>query len=120
MLITRTRLPLVEKFMHDCMRDSAHDMEHVYRVLNYALEIARFEADIKLDVLTTACLLHDIGREEQYADQSVDHAACGAGKAYYWLINVNRFRKTHLSNASAVSLSVVTKLGFSRRTVARD
>jgi uncharacterized protein len=67
------------------MKDSAHDMEHVYRVLNYALEIARYEADVKLDVLITACLLHDIGREEQYADQSVDHAACGADKAYYWL-----------------------------------
>jgi len=67
------------------MMDSAHDMEHVYRVLNYALDIARYEADVDLDILITACLLHDIGREEQYKDPGVDHAACGAEKAFRWL-----------------------------------
>ena len=83
---TRTGYPLVEAYMQTCMTDSAHDMEHVYRVLNYALDIAGTETDVNLEMLTIACLLHDIGREEQYIDQSVDHAACGAGKAFNWMI----------------------------------
>jgi uncharacterized protein len=71
--------------MLSCMTDAAHDTEHVYRVLNYALDIARHEPEADVDLLTAACLLHDIGRAEQFADPSVDHAACGAEKARRWL-----------------------------------
>lgn len=34
---------LLENFMLSCMEDSAHDREHVYRVLYGALEIAETE-----------------------------------------------------------------------------
>jgi uncharacterized protein len=88
----RTSYPSVEEYMQSCMTDSAHDMEHVYRVLNYALNIARHEDWTDIDLLTTACLLHDIGRAEQFADQSVDHAQLGAEKAYIWLI-ANEYSK---------------------------
>jgi uncharacterized protein len=67
------------------MTDSAHDIEHVYRVLNYALNMAQYENDVNIDILMAACLLHDIGRAEQFADSTVDHAACGAEKAHQWL-----------------------------------
>jgi len=67
------------------MSDSAHDTEHVYRVLNYAIDIAKCEGGADMEMLTAACLLHDIGREEQFADPGVDHAACGAEKAREWL-----------------------------------
>ena len=67
------------------MTDSAHDIEHVYRVLNYAHIIAQHESDVDLELLAIACLLHDIGRAEQFADPSVDHALCGGVKAYKWL-----------------------------------
>jgi uncharacterized protein len=67
-----------EAFMLEKMSDSAHDCEHVYRVLNYALDIAERESGVDYDVLITACLLHDIARAEQFADPSLDHAEAGA------------------------------------------
>jgi uncharacterized protein len=71
--------------MLSCMSDSAHDREHVYRVLYYALDIAHHEEGTDIELLTAACLLHDIGRAEQFADPSIDHAVRGAEKAYQWL-----------------------------------
>ncbi|MDR2686601.1 MAG: HD domain-containing protein [Oscillospiraceae bacterium] len=75
----------IEQYMRDCMCDSAHDTQHVYRVLNYAMDIAAHEPGVDPEILRAACLLHDIGRAEQYADPRVDHAACGAEKARAWL-----------------------------------
>jgi len=75
---------LLENYMLASMADSAHDAEHVYRVLYNALEIAKGEkADT--DVLIAACLLHDIGRKEQLADPSRCHAQVGSDKAYAFL-----------------------------------
>jgi len=76
---------VIEQYMRDCMRDSAHDTQHVYRVLNYAMDIAAHEPGTDLEILRAACLLHDIGRAEQYANSKIDHAACGAEKARIWL-----------------------------------
>ena len=75
----------IEEYMRDCMCDSAHDTQHVARVLHYAMDIAGHEQGVDPAVLRAACLLHDIGRAEQYADPRVDHAACGAEKARRWL-----------------------------------
>lgn len=71
--------------MLTCMEDSAHDKEHVYRVLNHALVIAENEPSVDLDVLITACLLHDIARPEQIRDPSLCHAEVGSHKAYGFL-----------------------------------
>ena len=76
---------LLEKYMHDCMQDSAHDREHVYRVLYTALDIAAHEENVNYDVLIAACLLHDIGRKEQYENPALCHAQVGAEKAYRFL-----------------------------------
>ena len=76
---------LLETYMLSCMEDSAHDKEHIYRVLYNALEIAKEEAAVDYDVLITACLLHDIGRKEQFADPKVCHAAAGSEKAFRFL-----------------------------------
>ena len=78
----------IEKYMQQCMNDSAHDTQHVYRVLYTALDIAKdFEADN--EILITAALLHDIGREAQFADNKLDHAVIGAGMAYEFLLSIN-------------------------------
>ena len=74
----------IESFMLSCMKDSAHDKEHVYRVLYTALDIAKTET-VDYDILITACLLHDIGRPEETADATVNHAIVGSVKAYNWL-----------------------------------
>lgn len=78
---------LLEEYMLDCMDDSAHDKEHVYRVLYNALEIAKDESGVNYDVLVAACLLHDIGRKEQFEDPAVCHAMAGADKAYRFLLD---------------------------------
>ncbi|MDR0326117.1 MAG: HD domain-containing protein [Oscillospiraceae bacterium] len=85
-MTVRTAFPAAEAYMRSCMSDSAHDTEHVYRVLNYALDIAGHEGGADTNILTMACLLHDVGRAEQFADPGVDHAVCGAERASLWLV----------------------------------
>lgn len=77
---------LLEGFMLSCMKDSAHDREHIYRVLYNALEIAKGEVGVDYDVLICSCLLHDVGRKEQFEDPSLCHAEVGGEKSYRFLI----------------------------------
>ena len=77
---------LLENYMLSCMEDSAHDKEHIYRVLHNALCIAQTETGVDFDVLIAACLLHDVGRKDQFADPSVCHAEVGSQKAYDFLL----------------------------------
>lgn len=76
---------LIENYMLECMKDSAHDKEHIYRVLYSALDIARWENCVDYDVLISACLLHDIARQEQSENPAICHAEAGAEKAYKFL-----------------------------------
>lgn len=73
---------LLEEYMLTCLSDSAHDMQHVYRVLNNAIEIAKGEEHINMDVLMTAALLHDVGRADEMTDPTADHAVTGGERAY--------------------------------------
>lgn len=77
---------ILENYMLDCMKDTAHDKEHIYRVLGYGLEIAKTEIDVNYDILIAACLLHDIGRKEQLENPSLCHAAAGGEKASRFLL----------------------------------
>lgn len=77
---------LLEQYMLSCMEDSAHDKEHIYRVLYNALRIAKKEKNVDYDVLICACLLHDIGRKEQFENPKLCHAIVGSEKAYAFLI----------------------------------
>ncbi|MCQ4948284.1 HD domain-containing protein [Bittarella massiliensis (ex Durand et al. 2017)] len=83
--MTRAQYDLIEGKMLACTEDSAHDREHIYRVLHLALEIAATEPDCDREVLAAACLLHDIGRPAQFADSRVDHADAGAVQAACFL-----------------------------------
>ncbi len=83
--MTKEAYTMLENYMLSCMEDSAHDAEHIYRVLYNALQIARDEENVNYDILIAACLLHDIGRKEQFADSSLCHAAVGAEKARRFL-----------------------------------
>lgn len=87
--MTKETYSLFETYMLSCMNDSAHDKEHIYRVLYNALKIAETEESVDYDILTCACLLHDIGRKEQFEDPALCHAAVGAEKAYKFLIEHN-------------------------------
>ena len=83
----RASFDRLEAFMRACMRDSAHDREHVYRVLYTALDIAAHETNADLDVLIAACLLHDVGRAEQMRNAKADHALVGAEMALRFLLD---------------------------------
>ncbi len=60
--------------------DSAHDFDHILRVLANAHQIAQTESGVNWDVLRTAVLLHDIARAEQ-SRTGKEHAAEGARRA---------------------------------------
>ncbi len=82
----KQRWAKLEEYMLLRMQDSAHDRQHVYRVLNNAIEIARGEENVNMDVLLTAALLHDIGRADEKADPKADHAVTGGDRAYQVLM----------------------------------
>lgn len=83
--MTNEQFQAIEAYMLKCAGDSAHDAEHIYRVLQNAKAIAKTQQNVREDVLITACLLHDIGRPEQFADPAVCHAQAGAEKAKIFL-----------------------------------
>ena len=45
-VMTRETYIKIENYMLQCMGDSAHDKEHIYRVLNNALVIAKGESGV--------------------------------------------------------------------------
>ena len=74
-------LKIVEKEMQGA--SSAHDIDHVMRVYNLCLVLARDEPSIDVDVLKVSALLHDIARVREDDDDSgnTDHAILGAEMA---------------------------------------
>ena len=64
-------------------KDSAYDIDHIMRVYNLAMTIAKTEANVDMDVLQAAVLLHDIGGAKEASDPSgqIDHAIIGAEMA---------------------------------------
>jgi len=78
--------PIIKKIKEYAERelasDPAHSFDHVLRVYNVALNLAKGE-DIDQDVLEAAVLLHDIGRvrEENDTTGNIDHAVEGAKMA---------------------------------------
>lgn len=79
----------IEAHMLACMRDSAHDKDHVYRVLYNAMTIAKTETVADMDVLIAACLLHDIARQDQLNDPAICHAQLGSERAYDFLLSLS-------------------------------
>lgn len=78
----------IENYMCECMKDSAHDKEHIYRVLYLSLEIAKSEMEVDMEVLIASCLLHDLGRESQFRNPNLCHAIIGGEMAYDYLLEI--------------------------------
>ncbi|MDR1539316.1 MAG: HD domain-containing protein [Clostridiales bacterium] len=76
----------IEQYMKSCALFSSHDELHSLRVLYLALDIADHEGGADLDILIPACLLHDIGRNEQKENPTLCHAQVGSKKAEKWLL----------------------------------
>ena len=60
--------------------ESAHDFDHVLRVLALAERLARTEG-ANIEIVRAAALLHDITRTEEDARHSGDHAQTAAARA---------------------------------------
>lgn len=78
---------MIENYMLECMTDTAHDPEHIFRVLYLSLNIAsKRNEKVNFDVLIASCLLHDIGREKQFNDSNICHAEIGGIMAKDFLL----------------------------------
>lgn len=62
---------------------SAHNMEHVMRVVDLCKILSRYEEGVDGEILLVSALLHDISRVEEDTDTTgkIDHAVVGAEKA---------------------------------------
>lgn len=69
--------------VQDKLTCSAHSLDHVFRVYNLCLVIAKYEKDVDLEILIPAALLHDIARVEESQDKTgkIDHAVLGSAIA---------------------------------------
>lgn len=58
---------------------SAHNLDHILRVYNLCLLLAKYEAEVDLEILIPSALLHDIARVKESQDKSgkIDHAILG-------------------------------------------
>lgn len=118
----RSDFDLWDRYMSACLSDSSHDREHVYRVLYNAVDIASFEENVDMEALVCACLLHDIGRPEQFENPALDHAAVGAEKAGRFLLGngfspdfaarVNAAIRSHRFRKASPPESVEAKILF--------
>ena len=87
-----------------------------------ALEIAKTENNVNYDVLIAACLLHDIGRKEQFENPALCHAIVGSEKAYRFLMahgfemsyaeQVKQCIKTHRYRKNNLPQSIEAKILF--------
>ena len=68
------------EIVKDKLTCSAHNLDHVFRVYNLCLLIAKYEDNVDLEVLIPAALLHDIARVEESQDKTgtIDHAVLGS------------------------------------------
>lgn len=59
---------------------SAHNLDHVFRVYNLCLLLAKYEKGVDLEILIPSALLHDIARVEESQDKTgeIDHAVLGS------------------------------------------
>ena len=82
-MIMEAKYQKIEKTVARELSCSAHAMEHVMRVYNLCLHLAKHELNVDLDILKTAALLHDIARVKEFNDKtgSIDHSALGAEMA---------------------------------------
>ena len=89
----------IEHYMIQCVKETAHDRDHIYRVLNNCLIISENESNVDYEILLTAALLHDIGRDGKLKK----HNEIGADMAYDFLNNID-FPKDKIESVCHASL----------------
>lgn len=77
---TETEHRKIIEIVQDKLTCSAHNLDHVFRVYNLCLLLAKYEKDVDLEILIPSALLHDIARIEESQDKTgeIDHAVLGS------------------------------------------
>ncbi len=88
------KMQKIKKIVKRELSCSAHNMDHVMRVLNLTKNLAKGK-NIDLEVLQAATLLHDIARAKEDQDHTgaTDHAVLGAEMAEKILKKLNFSKK---------------------------
>ncbi len=75
-----TKHKKIIEIVQDKLTCSAHNLDHVFRVYNLCLLLAKHEKDVDLEILIPSALLHDIARVEESQDKTgeIDHAVLGS------------------------------------------
>jgi len=60
----------IKKIVEKELECSAHNMDHIMRVYNLAMHIAKDDSGIDHNVLKASVLLHDIARVKEDSDHS--------------------------------------------------
>lgn len=115
--INMDKFKKIKKFVEKELSCSAHDMDHVARVYNLSLRLAKDE-NVDLDVLKSAALLHDIARVKEDNDQTgdTDHAALSAEMAEPILKELN-FTKEQIRHIQDCIISHRYKTGNKPKTL---
>lgn len=73
----------IKEIMQKELSSSAHSMDHVMRVHDLCMHLAKDEPQVDIDILEAAVLLHDIARIKEANDNTgnTDHAVLGAEMA---------------------------------------
>ncbi|MBU5438729.1 HD domain-containing protein [Tissierella sp. MSJ-40] len=87
----KARINKIKEIVGKELSCSAHNLDHVMRVHNMCIFLAKYEEHVDLDILIPAALLHDIGRVIESQDKSgkTDHAILGAEMAEDILRNLD-------------------------------
>lgn len=94
----KSNIKQIEKYVKKNMGGTvAHDFKHIDRVRNWALKIAKAENYQDLEIVETAALMHDIGRDKAVKDNS-DHGKVGAKMTRKYLTKNNFFNKKAIEN----------------------
>ncbi|WP_346939835.1 HD domain-containing protein [uncultured Clostridium sp.] len=77
---TDVRHKRIMEIVQEKLTCSAHNLDHVFRVYNLCLLIAKHEEEVDLEILIPSALLHDIARVEESKDKTgkLDHAILGS------------------------------------------
>ena len=88
-----SKIEKIKKIAENALACSAHDIEHVMRVYNMAMKIAKTEKNVDREILKASVLLHDIARSREDDDKT--------GKI------------CHAKESARMSKPILEKLGFS-------
>ena len=74
------RLLQIKDYVSEKLSCSAHNLDHVLRVYQLSLTLARHESNVDFEILEASVLLHDLARVQEDEDKTgmIDHAILGA------------------------------------------